>query len=57
MFNGIISCHGLELVHAVCVSGVAKTRICNGHEELSSCSTVPEAIKFDEKPICVKMGL
>ena len=29
-----------------------QTRICDGHKDLSS---VPEAIKFDEKPICVKL--
>ena len=51
----------------VCVSGVGNplpkrhtNRICDGHEDLSSCYAVPEAIKFDdmdEKPICVKIDL
>ena len=43
---------------AMCVSGVGDllpkrqtTGICNGHEDLSSCLAVPEAIKFDEKPV------
>ena len=46
----------------VCVSGVGDAlpkqhtgRICEGHEDLSSCKVVLEAIKFEEKPSCVKM--
>ena len=52
---------GLELF---CVSGVdyplpkrQTIRICDGHEDLSSCQAIPEAIKFDEKPICVEIEL
>ena len=49
-----------------CVSGVdyplpkrQTIRICDGHEDLSSCLAIPEAIKFDEKekPICVEIEL
>ena len=29
-------------------------RICDGHEHLSA---VPEAIKFEEKPTCVKIDI
>ena len=45
-----------------CVSGVADTlpkryanRICEGHEDFSSCKAVLEAIKFEGKPSYVKM--
>ena len=31
------------------------SRICEGHEDLSSCKVVLEAIKIKEKPSCVKM--
>ena len=31
------------------------SRICEGHEDLFSCKVVLEAIKFEEKPSCVKM--
>ena len=31
------------------------SRICEGHEDLPSCKVVLEAIKFKEKPSCVKM--
>ena len=31
--------------------------ICDGHEDLLSCSAVPGAIKLDEKPICVRIDL
>ena len=30
-------------------------KICEGHEDLSSCKAVLEATKFEEKPSCVKM--
>ena len=30
-------------------------RICEGHEDLPSSKAVLEAIKFEEKPFCVKM--
>ena len=49
---------------AMCVSGVGDPLpkrqtigICDGHEDLSSCYAVPEAIKFDEKFICVRIDL
>ena len=48
----------------MCVSGVGDPLpkrqtigICDGHEDLSSCLAVLEAIKFDEKPICVRIDL
>ena len=31
------------------------SKICEGHEDLPSCKVVLEAIKFEEKPSCVKM--
>ena len=34
-----------------------QTAHCEGHEDLSSCKVVLEAIKFEEKPSCVKMDL
>ena len=44
----------------VCVSGGVDplpkqhtSRICKGHEDLSSCKVVLETIKFEEKPFCV----
>ena len=39
----------------VCVSGLYTNRICEGHEDLSSCKAVLEAIKLEEKPSCVKI--
>ena len=48
----------------MCVSGIGDPLpkrqtigICDGHDDLSSCWTVPEAIKFDEKPICVRIDI
>ena len=48
----------------VCVSGVVDAlpkrytnRICEGHEDLPSYKAVLEAIKFEEKPSCVKNKL
>ena len=32
-------------------------RICEGHEDLLSCKAVLEAMKFEEKPSCVKTDL
>ena len=31
------------------------SRFCEGHKDLPSCKVVLEAIKFEEKPSCVKM--
>ena len=47
----------LEMKTDAVADALPERRICEGHKDLPSCKVVLEAIKFEEKPSCVKMIL